>query len=134
MLDLPSIGTLVSFNHACMGFSVKQTWLDVIKAGNSDTLDGLTYFKVARYCPNANKTILGHLAQQHQNVRSTKPKWPTPLSLSALPTAAPGPTDVPSNQVFIKVYPLSRLYTDNTGHFPIRARTGNQYIMIAFHC
>ncbi len=40
---------------------------------------------------------------------------------------------MPSNQVFIKVYPLSRLYTDDTGRFPIRARLGNQYIMIAFH-
>ncbi len=49
-----------------------------------------------------------------------------------LPTAAPIPKDMPSNQVFIKVYPLIRLYTDNTGHFSIRARLGNQHIMIAF--
>jgi hypothetical protein len=79
------------------------------------------------------KTILGHLAQQRQNVRSTKPKRPTPTSPTALPTAAPSPKDMPSNQVFIKVYPLSRLYRDDTGRFPIRARLGNQYIMIAFH-
>ena len=104
-----------------------------MKAGNCDTFDGLTYSNVARYCPNANKTILGHLAQQRQNVRSTKPKRPTPSSPPALPTAAPSPADVPSNQVFIKVYPLSRLYTDDTGRFSIRACLGNQYIMIAFH-
>jgi hypothetical protein len=88
---------------------------------------------VTRYCPNANETILGHLAQQHQNVRSAKPKWPTPLSPPALPTTAPSPADVPSNQVFITVYPLSRLYTDDTGRFPIGAHLGNQYIMITFH-
>jgi hypothetical protein len=41
--------------------------------------------------------------------------------------------DVPSNQVFIMVYPLSRLYTDDTGCFPVRACLGNQYIIIAFH-
>ncbi len=133
MLNLPSIDALVSFYHACLGFPVKQMWLDAIKAGNCDTVDGLTYFNVARYCPNANKTILGHLARQRQNVKSTKPKWPTPSSPTALPTAAPSPKDMPFNQVFIKVYPLSRLYTDNTGCFPIRARSGNQYIMIAFH-
>jgi hypothetical protein len=113
--------------------SVKQTWLDAIKAGNCDTFDGLTYSNVARYCPDSNETILGHLAQQRQNVRSTKAKCPTPLSSTTLPTAAPSPEDMLSNQVFIKVYPLSRLYTDNTGHFPIRARLGNQYVMIAFH-
>jgi hypothetical protein len=42
-LDLPSIGALVGFYHACLGFPVKQTWLDAIKAGNCDTFDGLTY-------------------------------------------------------------------------------------------
>jgi hypothetical protein len=31
-LDLPSISALVSFYHACLGFPVKQTWLDDIKA------------------------------------------------------------------------------------------------------
>jgi hypothetical protein len=132
-LDLPSINALVSFYHACLGFPVKQMWLDTIKASNCGTFDGLTYSKMARYCPDCDDTILGHLAQQHRNVRSTKPKCPTPLLPAALPTAAPGPKDMPPNQVFIKVYPLSRLYTDDTGRFPIRARSGNQYIMIAFH-
>jgi hypothetical protein len=72
-LDLPSIGALVIFYHACLGFPVKQTWLDAIEAGNCDTFDGLIYSNVARYCPKASKTILGNLAQQRQNVRSTKP-------------------------------------------------------------
>ncbi len=43
------------------------------------------------------------------------------------------PEDGPSNQVFITVYSLSRLYMDDTGRFPIRACSGNQYIMIALH-
>ncbi len=104
LLDLPSIGALVSFYHACLGFPVKQTWLGIIKAGNCDTFDGLTYSNLARYCSNSDKTILGHLAQQRQNVRSTKPKHPTLLSPTTLPTTAtaPGPNDMPSNQVFIK--------------------------------
>jgi hypothetical protein len=40
---------------------------------------------------------------------------------------------VPSNQVFITVHPLSRLYTDDTGRFLVRACSGNQYVMITFH-
>jgi len=70
-LDLPSIGALVGFYHACLGFPVKQTWLKAIKAGNCDTFDGLTYSNAAKYCPDADKTIMGHLTQQRQNVRST---------------------------------------------------------------
>ena len=80
---IPSIGALVGFYHACLGFPIKQTWLDAIKAGNCDTFDGLTYSNAARYCPYANETILGHLAQQRQDVRSTKTKpgrqQPVPL-------------------------------------------------------
>jgi hypothetical protein len=127
-LDLPSIGTLVGFYHACLGFSVKQTWLDAIKAGNCDTFEGLNYSNAAKYCPDADETIMGHLAQQRQNVRSTKPKQPPPAPLVVLPPPAP----TPSNQVFIVTQPLSKLFTDDTGRFPVRARSGNQYVMIVF--
>jgi hypothetical protein len=124
MLDLPSIGTLANFYHVCLGFPVKQRWLETIQAGNCDIFDGLTYSNMAKYCPNSKKTIFGHLAQQRQNVRSTKPKHPTPLSPTTMPTAAPSPEDMPSKQVFIEVYPLSRLYTDNTGHFLLEHAQG----------
>ena len=130
-MDLPRISALVGFYHACLGFPVKQTWLDAIRAGNCDSFDGLTYSNVAHYCPDANKIILGHLAQQCQNVKSTKPKSSAPPALT--PTSKPPtPLDLPSHQVFIKVQPLSRLYTDSRGCFLVKARSGNQYVMIAF--
>jgi hypothetical protein len=128
-LDLPSIGALVGFYHACLGFPVKQTWLDAIKASNCNTFEGLTYSNLARYCPDANERIMGHLAQQSQNVRSTKSKLTSPAPL-AVP---PPPVAMPSNQVFNAKNLLSKLFMDNTGHFPVRARSGNQYVMIVFH-
>jgi hypothetical protein len=131
-MDLPSIGALVGFYHACLGFPVKQTWLDAFKAGNCNSFNGLTYSNMSRYCPDANETILGQLAQQHQNVRSAKPKPATPPAPD--PTSNPPPlSDVPSHQVFIKVHLISQLYTDDTGCFPVKARSGNQYVMIAYH-
>jgi hypothetical protein len=96
-LDLPSIGALVGFYHGCLGFPVKQTWLDAIKAGNCDTFNGLTYSNAARYCPDTDEMIIGHLAQQRQNVRPTKPK-PTLLTPLAF---LPPPVATPSNQVFV---------------------------------
>jgi hypothetical protein len=50
-IDLPSISALVAFYHACLGFLVKDMWLDAIKVGNCDTFAGLTYSNVAHYCP-----------------------------------------------------------------------------------
>jgi hypothetical protein len=116
-LALSSISALVSFYHACLGFPVKQTWLDAIKAVNCDTFDSLTYSNVERYCPGTNKTILGNLAHLHQNVWSTKLKLPTPPAPPAPLPTAPSATDVPSNQVFITVHPLSRLYTETLTAF-----------------
>jgi hypothetical protein len=133
-LDLPSIGALVGFYHACLGFPAKQTWLDAIKAGNCDSFDGLTYSNAARYCcPDADKTILGHLAQQCQNVRSTKPHPPALNPARLLPAIAPKELELPSNEVHIRVVPISKLYTDDTGCFPVKARSGNEYVMIAYH-
>ena len=38
-----------------------------------------------------------------------------------------------SNELYLNVVPMSKLYTDDTGRFPVRARSGNQYVMIAYH-
>jgi hypothetical protein len=47
-------------------------------------------------------------------------------TLSRVPTLA-------TTELFLNVMPLSKLYMDDTGRFPVRARLGNQYIMIAYH-
>jgi hypothetical protein len=132
-LDLPSVGVLVRFYHACVGFPVKQTWLDAIEASNCDLFNKLTYANAARHCPDADETIMGHLAQQCQNVWSTKPKPLAPTQAPRTPAIAPQPSTLPSNEVYICVYPISKLHMDNTGWFPIKACSGNQYVMIAYH-
>ena len=38
-LDLPSVGALVGFYHACLGFPVKQTWLDAANITNPNMFD-----------------------------------------------------------------------------------------------
>jgi hypothetical protein len=128
-LDLPSIGALVGFYHACLGFPVKQAWLDAIIAGNCDTFNGLTSSNAARYCPDTDKRVMGHLSQQHQYVWSKKPRPTLLVPLASLPP----PVVTRSNQVFIITKPLSKLFTVNTGPFPVRACSGNQYVMIAYH-
>jgi hypothetical protein len=104
-IDLPSIPALVAFYHACLGFLVKDTWLNAIKVENCDTFASLAYSNVARYCPNSNETILGHLARMHQNVQSTKPQsksQPNPPPIIETPTPLPEE----SQEVFLCVYPI----------------------------
>ena len=71
---------------------------------------------------------MGHLFQKRQGVRSTKPKLPATIS--------PGPKipQVRSKELHIKVTPISKLYTDDIGRFPVHVRSGNQYIMIVYQC
>ncbi len=40
---------------------------------------------------------------------------------------------MPSNQVFVVTKLLSKLFTEDTGRFPIRACSDNQYVIISFH-
>jgi hypothetical protein len=49
------------------------------------------------------------------------------------PLALLSPPDDDSKEIVIQVYPISKLYLDDTGRFPICARLGNQYVMIACH-
>ena len=68
-LDLPSIGALVGFYHACLGFPVKQTWLDAIKAGDCDT------FKLQRpHILQCRQVLPGFRRNDHGSSRPTMPK------------------------------------------------------------
>ena len=71
---------------------------------------------------------MGHLVQKRQVVRSTKPNiQPTSSPKEPMP-------QVQSNELFLQVMSIIKLYTNDTGRFPIHASSGNQYIMIAYHC
>ena len=70
---------------------------------------------------------MGHFVQKRQGFRSTKVKTPTSLQKHIIP-------QVKSNELHVFVNPISKLYTDDIGRFPVYARSGNRYIIIAYHC
>jgi hypothetical protein len=124
--DLPSTPALIQYLHATAGSPVKATWLAAIKRGYFHSWPGLTYETAARYCPTPDATIKGHMAQHRQHVRSTKT---TPATMQPI---RPPPAHS-THTVGLLEIPLNKLFTDDTGRFPIRARSGNQYLMVAYH-
>ena len=116
----------MAFIHAAAGYPVRSTWLKAIGSGNYSTWLGLTLANSTKYCPNATETLLGHLVQKRQGVRSTKMKAPASLQQHILP-------QVKSNELHMFVTPISKLYTDDTGRFPVHACSGNRYIMIVYN-
>eukprot|EP00804_Cyclotella_cryptica_P029534 CCRYP_011302-RA/>CCRYP_011302-RA protein AED:0.33 eAED:0.33 QI:0/0/0/0.5/0/0/2/0/451 len=121
--NLPTMRALVAFLHATAGYPVKSTWLHAIKRGFYNSWPGLTYTLVAKYCPTADATIQGHMAQPRQHIRSTT---------SATYHQQTSPAS-PQHDIDIFTIPLNKIFTDDTGRFHPRACSGNQYIMIAFH-
>ncbi len=143
--DLPSVSSFVRLHHASAGNPVSSTWFSAIKAGNYKTFPGLTLCNAMKHCPSSDATIKGHLKQKCQGNLSTKPMPRSsnrfaPLATPDVPTTdepedpTHKPTALPStNKLYITDFLLARLYTDNTGRFPIQACSGNQYITIPFH-
>ena len=132
--DSPRVEALLRYFYAAVGFPVKSTWLDAIKAGKFDSWPGLTYQNSAKYCPFSDKTLKGHMSQTRQNIRSTKPKPPTSEKIQARPASPPYHSAEITNELHIWETPISNIYSNDTARFPIRSRSGNRYVMIIFHC
>ena len=58
---------------------------------------------------------------KQDNIRPTEP-----IPTKGLPNKG-------HNEIHIKTPHISKLYTDDTGHFPVISRKGNQYIILEYH-
>ena len=85
------------------------------------------------------------MVQSLQGVRSTKKKMHPYRDIKKEPAKSTlekeddrediPPLSPPQNkELHILDQPISKLYTDDCGRFPIRFRSGNEYIIIAYHC
>ena len=88
------------------------------------------------------ETIKGHVFQSSQGVRSTKNKTPLPIGMKGgIFKFAPEeeemkdiPPPIKTKELHIWYQPISKMYTDDCGRFPVRSRSVNKYIMITYHC
>ena len=144
--DLPSTRKLVEYLHCTAGSPVKSQFLKAVKAGNFKSFPGLSVANVSRYCPlQATPTVLGHMTQVPQGLRSSTRTTAirqleasiTRMNLALLATGHANPLipaiTPPANYLHLQEFDIATLHTDDTGRFPIRAMSGNQYIMVAYH-
>jgi len=125
LFELPSIGEGIRYLHASLGFPVKSTWLKAIRAGNFVGWPLVTVENVNKYFPESDETQYGHLNQQRQGVRSTKPREAF-VEIDA--SAAAGKKE---KDVYIKVFDMKhQVFSDQTGAFPVRSRGGHRYLMV----
>ena len=124
---LPSVEALIQYFRASAGFPVQNTWLTAIKAGNFYSWPDLTYQNSTKYCPACKETIKVHMVLTRQHVQSTKPTRKHSRPSEPIPKEG-------DNEIHIKTTHIIKLYNNDTGRFPIISITGNQYIMVEYHC
>ena len=83
------------------------------------------------------------MQQTRKGTRSTKVKpeksYAEVVKAKQTKTPSPEPTredlqvDKPTGEVHIRIEPLEKMFTDQTGKFLVRAASGNLYLMIAYH-
>ena len=103
---------------------------------------GLTYSNASKYFPRAGEMTKCHMIQSSQGVQSTKKKKNLPLIVTGkILKYTPGeedlediPPPIKTNELHIWDKPISKLYTDYCGRFPIWLIIRNNHIRIAYYC
>jgi hypothetical protein len=130
---------LVWYLHAAEGFQTKPTWIAAITNKHFLSWPGLTVKAIAKHHPESKETMKGHGQKERSGLRSTKTK--EPASGPAAETDSDNTQANPSLKrydVFIKVFSAEEegnttTFANQTGGFPKKSRTGNQYIMVLVH-
>ena len=77
---------------------------------------------------------MGHLRQPRKGIRSTKVLDHVPDRLSDPDQFPPSSHSIRTDDVYLKVVDLEgKIYTDQTGRFPVTSSKGNKYILVAYH-
>jgi hypothetical protein len=122
--NLPSTEQAVKWMHVVCGYPVKSTWTKAIKAGNFVGWPILTERNVNTYYPDTDKISKGHMNQTRKNVRSTK----------HAPMESCNSKEMHGKKVrnvYVKVYDARETtFSDQTGQFPTRSKSGNKYITV----
>eukprot|EP00970_Alexandrium_tamarense_P007190 scaffold1267_cov128-Alexandrium_tamarense.AAC.2 len=119
--DLPNTEEAIKWMHAVCGFPVKSTWLKAVQAGGWPLL---AVKSIQKYYPETTETSKGHMSQTRKNVRPTKPKPFETINSDSL-------RGKKLRDVYSKVYDVREtIFSDQTGRFPTRSLSGNQYVMV----
>jgi hypothetical protein len=72
IFNLPNTRHSLLYYHALVGFSMKETFLDAVRAGNYPTWLNLTTTLIVKHFPNLEETQKGHMKGQRKGIWSTK--------------------------------------------------------------
>ena len=117
---------IIDFLAQAMWNPVPDTWVRAINAGFFATWPGLTADLVKKYYRRTEETEKGHMKADRKNVRSTKK-----VLHEMTATEKTNKSVARENEYYAKIIDLTnKIYSDQTGRFPITSSKGNKYIMV----
>jgi hypothetical protein len=128
-----NIPALIKFLHATAFSPVTSTWKQAIKHGFFQSWPGLTTTAVNEHFPKLQATTKGHMDQTRKNVRSTQQHDNQPV-IDTNPEMDPKQEENNeiTNHLFATIDDTGKIYTDQTGQFPVKSSQGNQYILVLY--
>jgi hypothetical protein len=127
--ECETTGQLIQFYHATMGSPVTSTWCKAIDAGYFRGWPGLTSTRVRRFIKVVDETEMGHMDQRKVGIRSTR-ATPTHNSMTPVPQSH---LNDRTHHVYMSITDIEgKLYSDQTGRFPLTSNRGNCYVIIFY--
>ena len=121
---------LIQFYHGTMGNPVVSTWCKAIDAGYFRGWPGLTSKRVRKYIKVSEPTEMGHMDQRRTGIRSTKT---TDTEGDSMEQVQQTMSNDRSHHVYMSITDIDgKLYSDQTGRFPITSNRGNCYVVIFY--
>jgi hypothetical protein len=124
--ELSNTGALVHFLHKALFSPTKTAMLQAVKDGHMITWPSLTEDAINKHLKLTPATVMGHMNQRRQNIRST----------SRAPAEKKQPLDkdlgAKTHLVYTVVVDQGQLYAELTGKFPVRSNKGNSYVMVCY--
>ena len=130
-----TLQVVAKFLHAACFSPALQTFIDAINAGFFTSWPGLNAVLISKHLPKSEATTLGHLDQTRKNIRSTKVYSETSTPQQSARSIDSIASPMRTNIVLVSMpRPSKLIYSDLTGHFPVKSARGNQYIFLLYDC
>ena len=114
---------MMYFMHAALGSPAISTLTRAIGRGYLKSWPGLTNKNVLKHIQFSEATAKGHLDKIRQNLRSTK----------EIKQEDEVQQELKTHHAFVAVEEIGKIYTDQTGAFPVLSSKGNRYIFVLYH-
>jgi hypothetical protein len=124
--ELRNTGALVHYLHKALFSPTKSALLQAVKNGPLVTWPDLTEDAINKHLKLTPATVMGHMNQRHQNIRST--------SKAQIADVQTTDTDLgtKTHLVYAVLVDQGQLYTDLTGKLLVRSIKGNSYVMVCY--